>query len=197
MAMLFLIRHGETSWNTSKRLTGNMDISINENGQAQALRIASQLRQWPLSVAYVSGLRRTHQTLDIINGTMSGGKLRATVLTNLDERDCGAYTGLYKADLSKATRKSLDEDWDYSPPGGESLATVYTRVIPVFKENIVPQLLSGKNVLVVSHYNPMRLLIAHLDGIPKRQSGHLSVNNGALVAYSTENTGSGRFLNLN
>ena len=32
----YFLRHGETPWNVSRRLQGQADIQLNENGRAQA-----------------------------------------------------------------------------------------------------------------------------------------------------------------
>lgn len=188
MTMLFLARHGETSWNASRRLTGSANIPINKNGQKQAQLLAEKLRQWPLSGAYVSSLKRTHQTLDIIKSALNADELQTTVLSNFDERDCGLYTGFYKTSLSDKTLRLLDENWDYTPPEGESVAMVYERVISTFKQIIMPQLYLSKNILIVSHYNPTRLLVAYLDNVLKEQSVYGSAGNGSLITYSTKNT---------
>ena len=43
---LYLIRHGETDWNTVKRLQGATDIPLNENGEALALQIDSHFKHF-------------------------------------------------------------------------------------------------------------------------------------------------------
>lgn len=183
MAFLFLARHGETAWNAAHRLTGTADISINKQGRAQAELLASSLQHAELSAVYTSALKRTHQTFAVIQKHLGLSQLQPTSLTQLNERDCGVYTGTYKATLNIDELERLDTGWNYAPPKGESLAMVYNRVVPAFQAHILPQLSRGQNVLIVSHYNPMRLLKAYLEHAPEHQRGQYRVSNGELAVY--------------
>ena len=38
VAPLYMLRHGETAWNTERRMQGTKDSALTERGRAQALR---------------------------------------------------------------------------------------------------------------------------------------------------------------
>ena len=40
---LYMMRHGETSWNADNRILGATDIPLNEKGRAQALQAAERM----------------------------------------------------------------------------------------------------------------------------------------------------------
>ncbi len=68
-------------------------------------------------------------------------------------------------------------------PRTESLADVTARLLPYWYDAIVPDLLTGRCVLVVSHGNTLRALIKHLDGVSDEQSADLEVPTGLPVEY--------------
>lgn len=47
-------------------------------------------------------------------------------------------------------------------PGGESYGQMVKRVLPFWKEKILPHIKAGKTVLIVSHQNPLKALFEHL-----------------------------------
>ena len=59
---ILIIRHGQTAWNTQKRLQGHSDIPLNENGRLQAVTLAKILRDEPLDAIFSSDLQRAYQT---------------------------------------------------------------------------------------------------------------------------------------
>ncbi len=63
-------------------------------------------------------------------------------------------------------------------PLTECLKDVVIRVIPYWKESIIPELEAGKTVLVVAHGNSLRALIKHLE------SSYVKMERDYLKAYS-------------
>ena len=57
---LYIVRHGQTSFNASgtKTFTGWIDVDISEVGVAQATGIAQTLKDIRFDVAYTSRLKR-------------------------------------------------------------------------------------------------------------------------------------------
>jgi 2,3-bisphosphoglycerate-dependent phosphoglycerate mutase len=56
-------------------------------------------------------------------------------------------------------------------------------MIPYWEESIVPDLRSGKNVLVVAHGNSLRALVKHLDGISDDDIAGLNIPTGIPLLY--------------
>jgi 2,3-bisphosphoglycerate-dependent phosphoglycerate mutase len=55
--------------------------------------------------------------------------------------------------------------WDTEIPNGESLRDTYERTVPWYREIIVPQLLAGKNIMIVGHGNSGRALRKYIERI--------------------------------
>ena len=68
-------------------------------------------------------------------------------------------------------------------PRTESLRDVTARLLPYWYDAIVPDLLRGSCVLVVSHGNTLRALIKHLDRVSDEASARLEVPTGLPVKY--------------
>lgn len=63
---LYIIRHGETPWNTQLRLQGQTDVELNEKGRALAKATAQALRSVPFDIVITSPLARARETAVIV-----------------------------------------------------------------------------------------------------------------------------------
>ena len=68
-------------------------------------------------------------------------------------------------------------------PKAESLRDVTARLLPYFYDAIVPDLLAGRCVLVVSHGNTLRALVKHLESIPDQEIAELDIPTGMPLVY--------------
>ncbi|MGI9591413.1 MAG: 2,3-bisphosphoglycerate-dependent phosphoglycerate mutase [Myxococcota bacterium] len=68
-------------------------------------------------------------------------------------------------------------------PLAESLADTYARVIPYWEEVIEPELLRGRQVLVVAHKNTLRALMKRLEGLSEEETAKLHLPAGVPVLY--------------
>ncbi len=66
--VIYLIRHGETDWNTKRLLQGATDIPLNQNGIEVAQLTAEGLCDVVFDVIFTSPLKRARQTAEIIRG---------------------------------------------------------------------------------------------------------------------------------
>jgi 2,3-bisphosphoglycerate-dependent phosphoglycerate mutase len=68
-------------------------------------------------------------------------------------------------------------------PKTECLKDVITRMLPYWDEAIVPDLKTGKRVLVTAHGNSLRALVKHLDGISDADIAGVNIPTGIPLYY--------------
>ncbi|GBE25603.1 MAG TPA: 2,3-diphosphoglycerate-dependent phosphoglycerate mutase [Actinobacteria bacterium] len=163
-------------------------------------------------VAYTSVLRRAIHTLDLTLAEIGRSWVPVHKSWRLNERHYGALQGLNKAktlelhgaDLVHAWRRSYatppppldrddsrhplnDERYRWMPPeiapAAESLADVIQRMMPYWYDAIVPELRTGKTVIVVAHGNSLRSLVKHLDQISDEDIPSLNIPTGIPLVY--------------
>lgn len=93
---LYIVRHGQTDWNNIKRFQGVSDIPLNEDGLAQAQRLAERMRDVHLDAAYASPLIRTHQTAGAV---LEGRNIELQIEPSLIELNGGVWEGQLFSDL--------------------------------------------------------------------------------------------------
>jgi len=71
-------------------------------------------------------------------------------------------------------------------PRTECLLDVINRMLPYWKSSIIPDLQSGKNVLVTAHGNSLRALVKHLDGISDKEISGLNIPTGIPLLYELD-----------
>lgn len=71
-------------------------------------------------------------------------------------------------------------------PRTEALLQVGQRMLPYWYDDIVPDLLEGRTVLVAAHGNSLRALVKHLDQISDADISGLNIPTGIPLAYELD-----------
>ncbi len=187
MALLVLVRHGESQWNLENRFTGWTDVPLTEKGREEAHRAGEKIRGIRFDQAYTSVLQRATETLDIILKVIGQEGIPIAYDRALNERHYGDLQGLNKAETAEKFGKEQVHIWrrsyDVAPPGGESLKDTAARTLPYFDAHILPDLRAGKNVLVSAHGNSLRSIVMQLDNLTREQVMELNLATGVPIIY--------------
>lgn len=162
---IFLVRHGETTWNRERRMQGSLDSPLTDLGHAQARALGSALRDAGLTAIFASDLGRAQTTAAFI--------CRETGLSlqtdpRLRERHYGMFQGMtwdeVEARHPDAFAQMRSRDPDYAPPGGESLRTFQQRVLAALTE--IAQRSPGGRIAAVVHGGVVGMMYRHVQSIP-------------------------------
>lgn len=128
---LVLVRHGETTGQSSIRYYGRTDVALSDLGRAQMAAVGRALRHIGFARVFTTPLRRAAEGARIICG--DGGPA-AIVLEEFVEVDFGRFEGLTAEEIAvrmpqeyAAWRQDRLED-GYRYPGGESRTAFNARV---------------------------------------------------------------------
>ena len=91
--------------------------------------------------------------------------------------------------LRRGRFKKIRRGWNVPIPGGETLKDVYNRVVPYYKEEILPKLREGMNVLVIAHGNSLRALVKYLENISDQDIEKFELKTGELYVYRVDQSG--------
>ncbi|HVZ15007.1 MAG TPA: 2,3-bisphosphoglycerate-dependent phosphoglycerate mutase [Bauldia sp.] len=187
--LLVLVRHGQSEWNLKNLFTGWRDVDLTPDGVEEAKSAGRKLKAKGLAfdVGYASALKRAQRSLDLMLGELGTPKLPITCDLALNERDYGDLSGLNKDDARAKWGEEQVHVWRRSyavaPPGGESLRDTGARVWPYYIHRILPDVLSGKRVLIAAHGNSLRALIMALDGLSADEIVKMELATGVPVIY--------------
>lgn len=96
-------------------------------------------------------------------------------------------------DLSSPEHPATDRRYRFvdraSLPAAECLKDVVARVVPHFREEVVPQLLAGMNVLITAHGNSLRALLMHLEGVSADDIAEVNIPTGVPRLYALAASG--------
>ncbi|MEP3430722.1 MAG: 2,3-bisphosphoglycerate-dependent phosphoglycerate mutase [Roseibium sp.] len=193
--LLVLVRHGQSEWNLKNLFTGWKDPGLTDQGVSEAHKAGQQLRDLKLEfdLAFTSVLSRAQKTLDIILGELSQTGLETIKDQALNERDYGDLTGMNKDEAREQFGEEQVHIWrrsfDVPPPGGESLKMTAERVLPYYKAEILPKVLSGKRTIVAAHGNSLRSLIMELEGLSSDEILKRELGTGTPIIYRLDEDG--------
>ncbi|MEM5581612.1 2,3-bisphosphoglycerate-dependent phosphoglycerate mutase [Roseibium sp. AS2] len=193
--LLVLVRHGQSEWNLKNLFTGWKDPGLTEQGVAEAHKAGEQLRDLKLTfdLAFTSVLSRAQKTLDIILEELGQSGLETFKDQALNERDYGDLTGMNKDEARQQFGEDQVHVWrrsyDVPPPGGESLEMTAERVLPFYKAEILPRVLSGKRTIVAAHGNSLRALIMELENLTPEEILKRELGTGTPIIYRLDENG--------
>ncbi|MFJ6678843.1 phosphoglyceromutase [Microbacterium sp. NPDC091382] len=210
---LILLRHGQSEWNKSNQFTGWVDVRLTGQGKAEAQRGGELIKESGLlpDILHTSVLSRAIQTANIALDAADRLWIPVKRSWRLNERHYGALQGKDKAqtldefgeEQFMLWRRSFDvpppdisdsdpytqvgdvryTDIDGEVPRTESLKIVIDRLLPYWESEIVPDLKTGKTVMVTAHGNSLRALVKHLDGISDDDIAELNIPTGIPLVY--------------
>ena len=193
--LLVLVRHGQSDWNLKNLFTGWKDPDLTEKGIEEAKTAGAKLRDLKLAfdLAYTSDLTRAQHTLTLILDELGQQGLETVRDQALNERDYGDLTGMNKDEARETFGEEQVHVWrrsfDVPPPGGESLKMTAERVLPYYREQILPQVLSGKRVIVAAHGNSLRSLVMELEGLTPEEILKRELATGVPIVYRLNEDG--------
>ena len=225
---LILLRHGQSEWNQKNLFTGWVDVRLTEQGRSEAARAGELLAESGMlpDVLFTSVLNRAIQTANLTLDAANRAWIPVQRSWRLNERHYGALQGLDKAETLKEYgeeqfmewRRSYDtpppalddsSEWsqvndpryaniDGELPRTECLSDVVDRMLPYWNGTILPELNSGKTVLVTAHGNSLRALVKHLEQISDTDIAALNIPTGMPLVYQINEdgtpTGKGEYL---
>ena len=190
MALLVLVRHGQSSWNLENRFTGEEDVPLTALGQDEASAAGQKLKGKHFSQGFTSVLQRAVDTMTLLLEAAGCPELPVIRNRALNERNYGSLQGLNKAETAQKFGEEQVAIWRRSytvrPPGGESLADTYARVVPYYQQAIEPLLKKGEDILIVAHGNSLRALIKFLENISEENISHFDLPTGKPRAYELD-----------
>ena len=177
MALIVLVRHGQTDENVSGRISGQGPVPLNGRGQEQA-KLAAQVLA-PLNVTRLvsSPVVRAHQTAAILDEHLQLG-----IEEEPDLREVGY--GDWEGQTFQAIRGGptfqlvMNDPINAVFPNGESLVGVQQRSIRVVES--IRQGTATDVVVLVSHGDVIRMLVAHYLGMTFNDYRRITIDNGAI-----------------
>jgi 2,3-bisphosphoglycerate-dependent phosphoglycerate mutase len=211
---LVLLRHGESVWNAENLFTGWVDVPLSEKGEREARRGGELLRDAGVlpDVVHTSLLRRAISTANLSLDAADRHWIPVRRDWRLNERHYGALQGKNKKQtldtygeeqfmlwrrsydvppppIEPGSEFSQDGDPRYAGtevPRTECLKDVVARLLPYWDETIVPDLRTGRTVLIAAHGNSLRALVKHLDGVSEEKIAGLNIPTGIPLRYDLD-----------
>ncbi len=162
---IYIIRHGETDWNVTRKLQGATDIPLNQKGILLAEVTAKAISDIPFDVIFTSPLSRAKKTAEIIRGNRP---IPIVEEPRLKEISFGIYEGL---SCSKEHYEIPDPEFmsfflhpeSYIPPeNAESIEALCERTTDFLMELAGKAEYRDKTILLSTHGAATKGLLSSL-----------------------------------
>jgi len=157
---LYLIRHGESLYNTKDRIGGDSDLT--EKGLAQAGALAAYFKKKKIPLIFTSQKKRTRQTATPIKEAQEDCTI--IPLAEFNEFNSGICERMsYKkirAQMPQVYAERKKDKYNYVYPEGEGYATMQERINRGIKKALY---LSNPmdNIMIVGHRAVNRMILSH------------------------------------
>jgi broad specificity phosphatase PhoE len=162
--MLYLLRHGETTYSRTGGYCGDLDPELTENGVLMAKEFAEAYQKTPWTAVYASPMKRTIATAKPLCDAVG---IEMQLRDGLKEIRYGKWEGqtveFVKQHYGEDYVQWLTEPAWNAPTGGETATEIASRASAVVAE--IQKNYSSGNVLIVSHKATIRIILCSLLGI--------------------------------
>lgn len=184
---LTLLRHGETTGQSSVRYYGTTDVPLSDLGREQMRRAAQVLIGQRFTGVFSSMLSRSREGAEIA----CAGRFPVTPLAALNDVNFGEWEGLTREEIALRDPENYCR-WQESKglfhyPGGESRAEFHARVIAGVRE-VLDRHRRG-HVLLVVHRGVIASILAELLGLDHQRRAALHIDLGSLHTVAANRTG--------
>jgi len=157
--MIYLVRHGESEANLSRRYSGITDVDLTKTGREQAMKAGMNLKSQAISNIYSSPLKRAFDTAKIISETNQYYKGDIIIKNCLIEVNFGIFENMTWEEM-QAAHKAETENWikekhKYKFPQGESYSDIIERISEFVDK--VPD-----NSVIVTHFGVIQSMLLYL-----------------------------------
>jgi alpha-ribazole phosphatase/probable phosphoglycerate mutase len=190
MTRIYLLRHGETAWNAQdNRYCGRTDLPLSAAGQVQGAAAARALARVALAAVYVSPLRRSRETGELV---AAAGSRPIVEDVRLLEIDFGAWEGLTAAEIAVADpagRAAWLADPTTTRAGGtgETGHEVSVRMTDFFRD--LARSSPNATIAVIGHNTANRLFLAASLGAPLASYRRLTLGNASISTLELTDSG--------
>lgn len=180
MITLYLVRHGETTYNAEGRVQGHHDPPLTGLGVRQAEAAADRLSGEQIKAVISSDLRRAAGTAQIVAARHS---LNVETTPLLREANLGVFQGLTAKEIAEKFPRELN-DWrrdpaSLRPPGGETIEDVVARC-RAFLSTLQIDDEQRSGVVIVGHGGSLRGLVVAALQLPLETYHKLHFSNGGI-----------------
>ncbi|MEI5908009.1 histidine phosphatase family protein [Bacillus spongiae] len=188
--IIYLLRHGETVFNTQGRYQGELDSPLTLEGIDQVKSISRLLnsvidepKEWDI---FSSPLGRTIQSTKIICETIGYDFDKVTMDNRLKEVSVGSWAGLTTKEIEASWPERLQNtdsyNWYFHSPDGESYDSVIERAT-----KWLDSVKDRKKIIVVSHGLMGRVLRGVYKNMKKEDALRLEVSQNSFFKLTNQN----------
>jgi 2,3-bisphosphoglycerate-dependent phosphoglycerate mutase len=192
---LWLVRHGETTWNAAGRWQGHADAPLSKVGIEQAHRLAARLSGQRFDAVISSDLSRASDTAKIVAAKLKGAP-KVLLEPLWREIDVGELSGLTYEEAVSRGLHHRDTAFEHRHPGGESSADLAARASTAIDRLKLERM--GQRVIVFSHGGIIRRALAVIAGESSAKWAFtFRVGNTSVSRFTLNTNGENRCLSFN
>ncbi|AAO37086.1 phosphoglycerate mutase [Clostridium tetani E88] len=161
---LYITRHGQTEWNTERRMQGWNDSPLTKLGMEQAKRLGKRLDNNNIDIIYSSPLGRAIKTAKIVRGERD---IPIVCDNRLKEIKLGKWEGMNHDLIDNYYKEEIDNFWNnpklYKSIGGETFLQLRNRVKDFLEEILKKH--KDETILIVTHAITLKGIMNYIEDL--------------------------------
>jgi broad specificity phosphatase PhoE len=182
-----LVRHGETSGQSSIRYYGITDVPLSDLGREQMRRAGAALAHERFDSVFSSRLSRSLEGAALV----ARDALRVRAVPAFDEVNFGRWEGWTRDEIAARDpddyRAWLDSKDSFRYPGGESRSAFHSRVTMGLGHILTDH--TGQHLLMVLHRGVIASILAELLGLSTPERLALAIDLGSIHVVARSEAG--------